>query len=115
MAGCKDLVLHGYVKGVLYVGEDMRSVGMGFGGLLSRLGTSVRCHVARDKKRVRRKKQFFKFMFGEDVFVVAECYVVVFRDCCWDYEDVSNLGVVGDTSGLPWSGGHGGCCCCRHF
>ena len=49
---------------------------MGFGGLLSRLGTSVWCHVARDKKRVRRKKQFFKVMFGEDVFVVAECYVV---------------------------------------
>ena len=50
---------------------------MGFGGLLSRLGTSVWCRLARDKKRVRRKKQF---MFGEDVFVVAECYVVVFRD-----------------------------------
>ena len=47
-------------------------MGCEFGGLLSRLGTSVRCHVARDKKRVRRKKQFFKFMFGEDVFVVAE-------------------------------------------
>ena len=30
----------------------------GFGGLLSRLGTSVRCHVARDKKRVRRKNSF---------------------------------------------------------
>ena len=84
----------------------------GFGGLLSRLGTSVRCHVARDKKRVRRKKQF---MFGEDVFVVAECYVVVFRDCCWDYEDVSNLGVVGATSGLPLSGGRDGRCSCRHF
>ena len=90
-------------------------MGCEFGGLLSRLGTSVRCHVARDKKRVRRKKQFFKFMFGEDVFVVAECYVVVFRDCCWDYEDVSNLGAVGDTSGLPLSGGHDGRCSCRHF
>ena len=62
MVGCEDLVLHGYLKGGPYVGEVLRSVGMGrgFGGLLSRLGTSVRCHVARDKKRVRRKKQFFK-------------------------------------------------------
>ena len=95
----------------------MRSVGVWieFGGLLSRLGTSVRCYVARGKKRVRRKKQFFKFMFGEDVFVVVECYDVVLRDCCWDYEDVSNLGAVGDTSGLPLSGGHDGRCSCRHF
>ena len=60
-------------------------------------------------------KQFFKFIFGEDVFVVAECYVVVFRDCCWDYEDVSNLGIVGDTSGLPLFGGYVGRCSCRHF
>ena len=59
MVGCKDLVLHGYLKGGPYVGEVLRSVGMGrgFGGLLSRLGTSVRCHVARDKKRVRCKTQ----------------------------------------------------------
>ena len=54
----------------------------GFGGLLSRLGTSVWCRVDRDKKRVRRKKQLYKSIFGEDVFVVAECYVVVFRGCC---------------------------------
>ena len=40
---------------------------MGFGGLLSRFGTSVRCHVACDKERVRRKTQFFKFIFAEDV------------------------------------------------
>ena len=33
-------------------------MGCEFGGLLSRLGTSVRCHVARDKKRVRRKNSF---------------------------------------------------------
>ena len=38
-------------------------MGCEFGGLLSRLGTSVRCHVACDKERVRRKTQFFKFIF----------------------------------------------------
>ena len=87
---------------------------MGFGGLLSRLGTSVRCHVACDKERVRRKTQFFK-LYLPRTFVVAEGYVVVCRGCCWDYEDVSNLGVVGDTSGLPLSGGHDGRCSCRRF
>ena len=51
-----------------------------FGGLLSRRGTSVQCHVARDKKRVRCKKQFLKAMLGEDVFVVADCYVVIFQE-----------------------------------
>ena len=54
-------------------------MGCEFGGLLSRLGTSVQCHVARDKKRVRCKKQFLKAMLGEDVFVVADCYVVIFQ------------------------------------
>ena len=59
---------------------ECRSMGCEFGGLLRRLGTSVQCHVARDKKRVRCKKQFFKVMFGEDVFVVADCYVVIFQE-----------------------------------
>ena len=54
-------------------------MGCEFGGLLRRLGTSVQCHVARDKKRVRCKKQFLKAMLGEDVFVVADCYVVIFQ------------------------------------
>ena len=52
-------------------------MGCEFGGLLRRLGTSVQCHVARDKKRVRCKKQFLKVMFGEDVFVVVDCYVAI--------------------------------------
>ena len=39
----------------------------------------MQCHVARDKKRVRCKKQFLKAMLGEDVFVIADCYVVIFQ------------------------------------
>ena len=47
-------------------------MGCEFGGPLRRYGTSVQCHVAGDKKRVRCKKQFLKAMLGEDVFVIAD-------------------------------------------
>ena len=60
-------------------------------------------------------KHSFLSLYLPRTFVVAEGYVVVCRGCCWDYEDVSNLGVVGETSGLPLSGGHDGRCSCRRF
>ena len=49
-------------------------------------------------------KHSFLSLYLPRTFVVAE-----------GYDDGSNLGVVGETSGLPLSDGHDGRCSCRRF